>query len=71
MKLLVVFLITLTVGQMIAVGIGLLVERQTSPYTGLISFIGMYFATFWLAWRLAIRLTAPGSSSASELRADS
>ena len=63
MKLLVVFLITLTVGQMISVGIGLLVERQTSPYTGLITFIGVYFATFWLAWRLAIRLTAPGASS--------
>jgi hypothetical protein len=71
MKLLVVFLITLTVGQMISVGIGLLVERQTSPYTGLITFIGMYFATFWLAWRVAVRITAPGSGSASELRTDS
>ena len=38
--------------------------------TGLITFIGMYFTTFWLAWRVAVRITAPGSSSASELRAD-
>ena len=70
MKLLVVFVIALAVGQMISVGVGLLVERQTSPYTGLITFIGMYFATFWVAWRLSIRITAPGSSSESELRAD-
>jgi hypothetical protein len=68
MKLLVVFVITLAVGQMISVGVGLLVERQTSPYTGLITFIVMYFATFWVAWRLSVRITAPGS--ASELHAD-
>ena len=71
MKLLVVFVIALAVGQMISVGVGLLVERQTSPYTGLITFIGMYFATFWLAWRVAVRMTAPGSSSAGGFRADS
>ena len=71
MKLLVVFIMTLVVGQMISVGVGLLVERQTSPYTGLITFIGLYFATFWLAWRAAVRITAPGSGSAGELRTDS
>jgi hypothetical protein len=70
MKLLVVFIMTLAVGQMISVGVGLLVERQTSPYTGLITFIAMYFATFLVAWRLSVRITAPGPSSARELRAD-
>lgn len=70
MKLLVVFVVTLAVGQLISVGVGLLVERQTSPYTGLITFIGMYFATFWAAWRLAVRITAPGAGSPRELRAD-
>jgi hypothetical protein len=70
MKLLVIFLITLAVGQMISVGVGLMIERQTTPYAGLVTFIGMYFATFWLSWRLAVRLTAPGPRSASELHAD-
>jgi hypothetical protein len=70
MKLMVVFLITLAVGQVLSVGVGLLVERYSSPYAGLVTFIGAYFAMFWLAWRCAIRLTAPGTRSARELNAD-
>ena len=59
MGLLAVFIITLVVGQAISVGVGLLVERHTTPYTGLVTFISAYFVMFWLAWRLAIRVTAP------------
>jgi membrane protein implicated in regulation of membrane protease activity len=61
MKLLVVFLISVVVGQVISVGIGLLVERQVTPYAGLVTFIACYFAMFWLAWRFAVRITEPGS----------
>jgi hypothetical protein len=61
MSLLVVFLVTLLIGQSIAIGTGLLVERHTTPYTGLITFIVSYFAAFWLAWMFAVRITAPGS----------
>ena len=61
MGLLAVFLITLVVGQSISVGLGLLVERHTTPYTGLITFISAYFVMFWLAWRFAIRVTAPST----------
>jgi hypothetical protein len=61
MKLLVVFIISVLVGQSISVGIGLLVERQTTPYTGLLTFIVCYFAMFWLAWRFAVRVTEPRS----------
>jgi hypothetical protein len=59
MRLLVVFLISLFVGQSISVGIGLLVERHSTPYTGLVTFIACYFAMFWVAWRFAVRITEP------------
>jgi len=61
MSLLVVFLVTLLIGQALAIGMGLLVERHTTPYTGLITFIASYFAVFWLAWMFSVRITAPGS----------
>ena len=61
MKLLLVFLVGLLIGQSLSVGVGLLVERHASPYTGLVTFIACYFAMFWVAWKLAVRITAPQS----------
>jgi hypothetical protein len=61
MKLLIVFVISVLVGQAISIGIGLLVERLATPYTGLVTFIVCYFAMFWLAWRFALRVTKPRS----------
>jgi hypothetical protein len=59
MKLLLVFLITLVIGQSISIGLGLLVERHVSPYSGLVTFIVAYFLMFVVAWRVAVRITAP------------
>jgi hypothetical protein len=67
-KLLLVFLITLLIGQSISVFVGLLVERQVTPYTGLVTFIVCYFAMFWVAWRLAVRITEPRSRRAADLK---
>jgi hypothetical protein len=61
MSLLLVFLISLIVGQSISVSLGLLVERHSTPYTGLVTFIGCFFAMIWLAWRFAVRITEPRS----------
>jgi hypothetical protein len=61
MKLLLVFLVALLIGQSLSIGLGLLVERQATPYTGLVTFIACYFAMFWLAWRFAVRITEPNS----------
>jgi membrane protein implicated in regulation of membrane protease activity len=61
MELLLVFVISLLVLESIAVGIGLLVERHTTPYSGLVAFIGCYFAMIWLAWRFSVRVTKPRS----------
>jgi hypothetical protein len=67
-KLLLAFLITLLIGQSISVSLGLLVERQVSPYTGLVTFIACYFAMFWVAWRVAVRVTEPRSRRAADLK---
>jgi hypothetical protein len=61
MRLLVVFLLSLLVSQSISIGVGLLVERHSTPYTGLVTFIALYFAMFWLAWRFAVRMTEPNA----------
>ena len=66
MRLLLTFLICLLVGQSLAVGFGLLVERYSTPYTGLVSFITSYFAMFWVAWRVAVRITEPRPRLAAE-----
>jgi hypothetical protein len=64
----VVFLIMVIVGQSISIGIALAVERLVSPYTGLITFIVLYFAMFWLAWKLSVRITEPSTRLGSWLQ---
>jgi hypothetical protein len=59
--LLIVYLISVVVGQTISVGVGILVERHATPYAGLMAFIFCYFATFWVAWRFAVRVTEPST----------
>ena len=61
MSLLIIFIISLVIGQSLSIGLGLLVERYSTPYTGLVTFITSYFLMFWLAWRFAVRITAPRS----------
>jgi hypothetical protein len=60
MGLLVVFILMLALGQGFAILLGLTVERFSSPYTGLITFIAAYFALFWFSWKAAVWLTEPG-----------
>jgi ABC-type antimicrobial peptide transport system permease subunit len=66
MSLLVTFIICLLVGQSLSLGLGLVVERYSTAYTGMMAFLGSYFAMFWLAWRVAVRITAPRSRLAAE-----
>jgi hypothetical protein len=70
MKLLLVFLITLAIGQSISIGLGLLVERHVSPYSGLVTFIAAYFLMFVVAWRVAVRITEPRARAGGELHAE-
>ena len=66
MRLLLIFIICLLFGQSLSIGVGLLVERYSTPYTGLVTFITSYFAMFWMAWRVAVRITRPRSRVAAE-----
>jgi cyanate permease len=59
MGLLVVYFVSVVVGQAVSVGLGLLVERFYSSYAGLLVFIACFFFVFWLAWQIAVRLTEP------------
>ena len=60
MGLLLVFIVLLLLGQGFSILLGLTVERYSSPYTGLVTFIAAYFALFWFAWKAAVWLTEPG-----------
>jgi hypothetical protein len=66
MTLLLTFIICLLIGQSLSIGLGLVVERYSTPYTGLVTFITSYFAMFWLAWRAAVRITEPRSRLAAD-----
>ena len=66
MTLLLTFIICLLIGQSLSIGLGLVVERYSTPYTGLVTFITSYFAMFWLAWRVAVRITEPRSRLAAD-----
>ena len=53
MKILLLYLTVLFVGQAGAVGIGLLFDRM-SNVAGVVAFIPIYFAMFWVAWRVVL-----------------
>jgi fucose permease len=62
MSLLVVYILTVIVGQSVSITVGLLVDRYYSSYVGLMVFIACYFIVFWLAWRFSVRITEPRKS---------
>jgi len=69
MNLLVTYLACLLVTQSAAIGIGLAVDRMYSSYGGLVVFLVLYFAMFWVAWKVAVHFTEPKSAPASPPRA--
>ena len=59
MGLLVAYIACLIVGQAITIGIGLSIDRFYSPTASLPISLILYFAMFWLAWKVAVRITEP------------
>ena len=55
MKLLVVYIAFVAVGQAIAYGAGRVVEMW-SPATSLPVFLSFFFFVLWAAWRLAVKI---------------
>jgi hypothetical protein len=63
MTLLITYIITLLLAQSLSVGVGLLVDQAHSSHAGLLAFLVLYFAMFVVAWKIAVRITEPRSSS--------
>jgi hypothetical protein len=59
MSLLVAYVIIVAIGQTISVSLGLLVDRYYPATVSVPVALAFYFATFWIAWRIAVRLTEP------------
>jgi hypothetical protein len=59
MGLLVAYLVCLIVGQAITIGIGLSIDRYYSSTVSLPVSLFLYFTMFWVAWKVAVRITEP------------
>jgi hypothetical protein len=64
MGLVIAYIICLVIGQSITIGVGLTIDRLYSPAASLPVSIAMYFLVFWVAWKIAVRITEPHSASA-------
>ena len=58
MSLLIVYLALMITGDIAAYLIGLVIERN-APAASLPAFLAMYFVFLWVAWIIAVRITAP------------
>jgi divalent metal cation (Fe/Co/Zn/Cd) transporter len=63
MSLLVVYLILMITGDVVAYAIGRVIEAQW-PSASLPAFLVMYFVFLWVAWIIAVRITAPRQKQA-------
>ena len=56
MRLITVYLVIVFAGLLVSFGIGTFAEMW-SQTVSLFAFLGCFFATLWLGWRLAVVLT--------------
>jgi hypothetical protein len=54
-KILLIYVVCMIAGQAIAVGIGLLLDPYSKTFA-LSVFIPLYYAMYWVAWRVALLL---------------
>ena len=53
MRVIVIYLLFLFIGQAVSVGVGLLID-PFSKTAAIATFIPLYYAMYWIAWRLAL-----------------
>ena len=58
MTLLIYYLALMVAGTIVSILIGLWADRF-SPNLGMTVFLCLYFATLWVAWVIAVRITEP------------
>jgi len=61
--LLIAYIVCLVIGQAITISLGLVLDRVWSPAVSLPISLALYFATFWICWKIAVRITEPKSTS--------
>jgi len=64
-RILIIYLICMIAGQAIAVGIGLLLDPY-SKTLALSVFIPLYYAMYWVAWRVALWIGDRPSETATD-----
>jgi hypothetical protein len=61
MQIMVYYIVFVVIGDLGSYAVGKTVE-QWSPATSLPVFLACFFVVFWLAWILAVRVTAPATA---------
>ena len=59
MQLIMYYIVFMIAGDLATYFIGLIVEREFGSHVSLIVFLVLYFASLWIAWLLAVRMTEP------------
>ena len=59
MSLIIYYVGFVLVGDLADYLIGLIVEREFGSHASLIVFLALYALVLWVAWLLAVRMTAP------------
>lgn len=61
MRIMVFYILFVVIGDLGAYAVGQAVEHW-SPSASLPAFLACFFAIFWVAWRLAVRVTEPAAA---------
>jgi hypothetical protein len=61
MWLLIVYVGLVLVGDVADYLIGLVVEQMWGPQASLVVFLALYFVFLWVAWVVAVKITAPAA----------
>lgn len=69
LRVLIVYVVLLIAGQAAAVGIGLMLD-PVSKTAALATFIPIYYAMYWVAWRLALLIADRSPQAQDETRTD-
>jgi ABC-type dipeptide/oligopeptide/nickel transport system permease component len=62
-KLLLTFLIAVTLGIVGVSWAGVLIDKMTSPFVSLVVFFPLFFLTIFVTWKLSVKFTEPKASS--------
>jgi ABC-type dipeptide/oligopeptide/nickel transport system permease component len=61
-KLLLTFLIAVTLGIVGVSWAGVLIDKMTSPFISLVVFFPLFFLTIFVTWKLSVKFTEPKAS---------